>query len=1175
MSDPTFGLLLLGTFHATLNGSVVHEFQSNSVRGLLAYLAVESDRTHERSYLAELFWPDDPTDRGLTNLRQALHRLTNALEATAGELDPTMGPEVIGKILHVQRNSIRLNPQFATSTDVRQLIAALERVEQHPHRRNALCAACRERLTIAIELYRGEFLSGFSGRLSTSFDQWLRLWRDRARELVVRAVSLLVAYHEVRGDLPETIRLSRRWIELEPWNEEASQRLIDALAQSGQRSAALAQYERCRNTLAIEFNTTPSIETMALVGRIQRGRLVPPHVPPFDVPSISDSLIGRGRELAQIDTFLAEAEGRLLTIVGAGGSGKTRLATEAAHQQRGAFTDGIIFVALEGLGDVAALRRDIFFRLGAARSGTIMESEHDRLGRVLAQRQILLILDGCELLAPITEFLAELLGGTAEVTVVATSRRPLRLMAERLLVLDGLTVDPGIDHAQGLSPAAQLFIEQARRTHPSFEATSDDLTVIDTICSYVEGLPLAIILAAGQLDRWSVRQLWTRLQRDPDILSADQADVPLRHRSARALFSSAWQALHPPEQRAMAALTVFPTTCATAAASLVIAAADPTTRRVEALLSGLIEKTMLQRHGADRLQMHALVRQFVNEMVPLVLDDAALQRASDVHRQYYFDRVEHWYRSFSRGEATDDVTPLADELTDIIRAWNHAVANHDWQRLSAAAAAVRELTFRIGANDVARDALTAAIDGHARWDDTAPLRDTRARLLLALAAVQYNLSDYGGVVRCVDDAVQLAPDAPLVRATALLHAGKVLWRRGDLHAAVATLAEAGGALDDDARGQPRERAIIMSEVLHYQSLARFGLGEARAARNLIARATHITRTAALKHRLSDRLSVLGLYCYIQGEFSEARQAIEESLHLTQSTDRVTGQGIALFHLGTLCTIDGDDLAGHEYLTESIHLFQRAGDIQNLSTAHFLLGASMARLGDLTTASRALDEGLALCRQVDHGVGMTLGMAYRAWVLLLQQRHDEALIQVEQTLLMSARSSDTFYRPFGMMVQGHALARLGRTTEAMLWLTEAIVQWDAMGSPHLTIEALIARAELAASLADHARADRDVARATELLERYPLGVLEQPARAISGLLTLLEARDDARAAALRARATEWFTWRSRQLAVSRWRDSFAGIPAVGQFIASSGDATEWRPATRPPHRMTPHPQEHDQ
>ncbi|MBU6333159.1 MAG: hypothetical protein KGS47_02050 [Chloroflexi bacterium] len=1175
MSDPTFGLLLLGTFHATLNGSVVHEFQSNSVRGLLAYLAVESDRTHERSYLAELFWPDDPTDRGLTNLRQALHRLTNALEATASELDPAIGPEVVGKLLHVQRNSIRLNPQFATSTDVRQLIDALERVEHHPHRRNALCAACRERLTIAIELYRGEFLSGFSGRLSASFDQWLRLWRDRTRALVVRAVSLLVTYHEVRGDLLETIRLSRRWIELEPWNEEASQRLIDALAQSGQRSAALAQYERCRQTLAIEFNTTPSIETMALVGRIQRGRLVPPHVPPFDVPSISDSLVGRGRELTQIDTFLAEAEGRLLTIVGAGGSGKTRLAIGAAHQQRGAFVDGIIFVALEGVGDVASLRRELFFRLGAARSDAIVEHEHHRLGRVLAQRQVLLILDGCELLPPITEFLAELLTGTTEVTVIATSRRPLRLMAERLLVLDGLTVDSGVDHAAELSPAAQLFVEQARRTHPSFEATPDDLAIIGTICSYVEGLPLAIILAAGQLDRWSVRQLWAMLQRDSDVLSADQADVPPRHRSVRALFSSAWQALHPPEQRAMAALTVFSTSYATAAASLVITAADPTVGRVELLLSGLIEKTMLQRHDADRLQMHALVRQFVDELVPRVLDDAALRRASDAHSRYYIDRVEGWYRSFSRGEATDGVPPPADELTEIIRAWHRTVANHDWQRLSAVAAAIRELTFRIGANDVARDALTAAIDGNARWDDAAPRRDARARLLLALAAVYYNLSDYGGVVRCVDDAMQQAPDAPLVRATALLHAGKALWRRGDLHAAVATLGDAGAALDDDARGESRERAIIMSEVLHYQSLARFGLGEARAARSLIARATHITRTAALMHRLSDRLSALGLYCYTQGEFSEARSVIEESLRLTRSIDRVTGQGIALLHLGTLCAIDGDDLAGHEYLTESIRLFQRAGDIQNLSTAYFLLGAGMARLGDLTAASRALDEGLALCRQVDHAVGMTLGMAYRAWVLLLQQRHDEALIQVEQTLLMSARSSDTFYRPFGMMVQGQALAKLGRTTEAALWLTEAIVQWDVVGSPHLTIEALIARAELAAGLADHARADHDVARATELLERYPLGVLEQPARAISALLALLEARDAARATSLRARATEWFTWRSQQLAVSRWRDSFASIPAVGQFIAAAGDAAAWPLAERLPRRMTPQPQEHDQ
>jgi len=1174
VSEPTFVLQLLGTFHATLNGNVVHEFQSNSVRGLLAFLAVESDRTHERSYLAELFWPDDPTDRGLTNLRQALHRLTNALDATASELDPVVGSEIIGKILHVQRNSIRLNPQFATSTDVRQLIEAIERVEHHPHRRDALCAACRERLTAAVELYRGEFLSGFNGRLSGPFDQWLRLWRERTRELVVRAITVLVGYHEARSNLSETIRLSRRWIELEPWNEEAYQRLIDALAQSGQRSAALAQYERCRQVLAIELNTAPSIETMALIGRIQRGRLIPAHTPPFDVPMITSNLIGRERELTQIDTFLAEADGRLLTIVGPGGSGKTRLALEAAQQQRGGFVDGIVFVALESLGDIAALRRDVFFRLGAARSDAAVESEHDRLRRVLAQRQILLILDGCEFLARIAEFVAELLNAATEVTIIATSRRPLRLMAERLLVLDGLAVDPGIDDAQRPSAAAQLFIEQARRTRPSFDATPEDIAVIDTICQYVEGLPLAIILAAGQLDRWNVRQLWSMLQRDPDALSADQADVPPRHRSVRALFVSAWQALTIPEQRIMAALTVVPTACSTMAASLVISAADPTIGHIAALLSGIVETTMLQRQHGDRLLMHALVRQFVGELVPTVLDDAALQRARDAHSAVYFDLVERWYRSIGQGDYTDDLTTLADELANIMQAWNHATTRGDWQRLAGAAAAVRELTFLLGANDVARDALASAIEQSSRWGDTAAHRIARTELLLALAAVQYNLSDYVEVVQCVDHAMQLAPDAPLVRATALLHASKVLWRRGEYHTAVTLLHETAAALDADARGTPRERALVVSEVLNYQSLARFSLGEMQTARSLIAQAAHVARTAMLVHRLGDRLSVLGLYCYLQGEFTEARAVIEEALRIARSTDRVTGQGIALFHLGALCGIDGDDLAAHTFLAESVRLLRRAGDAQNLSTAHFMLGAVLTRLGDTTAAAHELDEGLMLCRQLDHGFGVTLGMAYRAWGLLLQQRHDEALIQAEQALLMSARSSDTLYRPFGMMVQGHALAKLGRTTEAMVWLTEAIVQWEAVHSLHMTIEPLIARAQLATDLADRARADRDVDRAAELLERYPLGVLEQPAHAISALLAMLVARDDARAAPLRARAVAWLTWRSQQLAVSRWRDSFAALPAMGQFIEVSGDCTAWPAAACTPQSSTPVLQGHD-
>jgi predicted ATPase len=457
---------------------------------------------------------------------------------------------------------------------------------------------------------------------------------------VVKAYHSLAALYEGQGAYEQALAHARRRVELEPWQEEGQRQLMRLLARSGHRSEALAQYEKLCRSLQEELGAEPSEETSALCEAIRSGKLAPetalrpgPPVPVWNLPASATPFFGRASELATLETKLAEPDTRLVTLTGLGGSGKTRLALEVgsrlAERERQALADqspltfphGIVFIPLAALDSVEGLAPALADALRLRLKGG-----QEQLLEFLRRKQLLLIL-------------------------MATSRERLLVQGEHVLPLGGLpypehdlrhTLPGAVDRdtwPQGAVgaclaayPALQLLAEGVRRVRPRFSPSTRDLPVMLDICRLVDGLPLALELAASWADALSLNDILAEARRSLDFWRVDWPDLPERQRSIRAVFDVSWRRLNPAEQSMFASLTVFRGGLTREAAGQMAAGAETTLR----LLAALVRKSFLQYDQArDRYGIHELLRQYGAEK--LARDPALEAAARDQHSQYYCD----------------------------------------------------------------------------------------------------------------------------------------------------------------------------------------------------------------------------------------------------------------------------------------------------------------------------------------------------------------------------------------------------------------------------------------------------------------------------------------------------------------------------------------------------------
>ncbi|RLC75358.1 MAG: SARP family transcriptional regulator, partial [Chloroflexi bacterium] len=344
--DEELRLMLLGGVRITRGGTPVTGFVSAKAQALLCYLAV-TGRPHFRPALAGLLWGERPEANALMNLRQALTNLRRLFPSH----------------IIVTRHTVAFNRNTPYWLDVEEFESGTRILESRFRIQDSgfkIPDSLIRDLEKTIKLYRGDFLEGFYVRDAPTFEEWMLVQRERLRALALQALHILTAYYTNRGKYPLALRYITQLLMLAPWQEEAHRQKMLLLARSGQHSAALAQYEICCRILAKELGVEPSAETQALYRRIKAARSIrrnnlPPQPTPF---------VGREKELAEIARLLANPDCRLLTLIGPGGIGKTRLAIQAAAQNSQHFLHGVWFVPLTSVPSTAFLVPAIAEALG-------------------------------------------------------------------------------------------------------------------------------------------------------------------------------------------------------------------------------------------------------------------------------------------------------------------------------------------------------------------------------------------------------------------------------------------------------------------------------------------------------------------------------------------------------------------------------------------------------------------------------------------------------------------------------------------------------------------------------------------------------------------------------------------------------------------------------------------
>lgn len=656
---PVPELFLFGYPRIEIDGRAV-DFHRRRALALLACLAV-GRAGQPRDGLMALLWPTFAPEDARNNLRRELSYLRSLL----------------GEGLVADRNVVALDPA-AVSVDLWAFTASLTVAHAHiPQHPGALCATCARSLLAAVDRYTADFLDGFSLPDSPAFDEWQTLERERLRRSAIGALEQAAEWHEGRGEHEAAAALAERMLSLEPFHEPAYRVQMRVLAAGGQRVAALRRYEQLRQQLARDMGVEPEPQTTSLLESIQRGQQAihdkqsSATVPKSYLPIFPTPFVGRAAAVSALAGLLNKPDTRLLTLIGPGGMGKTRLAVAAAEAlARGEhrFDHGIRFVSLVGVAAAEAIPDVMAEALAFPFQRDDTSPPARQLLDYLSGRRLLLVLDNAEHLLPGgAEFPAQITREAPGVTLLITSRLRLNVSGEQLFPLAGMDTPPESESGEAqpatVYSAVALFLQAARRVRPDFRLTPENRRDVAAICRRLGGMPLAIELAAAWLEALSIQDIAAEIDRGLDILATDLSDVPDRQRSIRAVFDTSFRLLTEAERVTLARLAVFRDGFSLEAAEAVAGTEGQRGAFLQILL-GLAHKSWLSRVERNRYQMHDLLRRYAEEQLGESRD-----AAREAHARYFAGFLESLWPQLISDRQIAACDAIAADLGNVLIAW--------------------------------------------------------------------------------------------------------------------------------------------------------------------------------------------------------------------------------------------------------------------------------------------------------------------------------------------------------------------------------------------------------------------------------------------------------------------------------------------------------------------------
>ncbi len=629
-------ICLLGQFDLRRNDAPV-EIPSRSAQSLLAYLVLNPGIAHRREKLAGLIWPDATEANARNYLRKALWLLRKSIAVD------TLGGE---EYLLADDISITFNPDADYWLDVNAV------------RHKSTDAMSVEDQIKAVSAYQGELLPGF-------YEEWVTLERERLKAAFNQKINTLLLCLVAGEQWEQVIYWGEQWIALGEAPEPAFRALMVAHANVGDMAKVATTYERCVQTLREELDVEPSEQTCTLFEQLRDGAAIPSepaaaatvlqaepgeNAPPLlemndrwltNLPIPLTSFIGREKEINEIKHFLKES--RLLTLAGAGGSGKTRLAIRVAREVQNMFSDGVWWIDLAVLVDPELVPQAV------AKVLRVLEvpdqSLSDTLTIALRSRQILLVFDCCEHLLDASAQLAEhLLKACPELKILATSREVLDVAGECIFHVPTMaSPDPDRDCPSDFLDydAVCLFVERAGTLMPGFALNDQNALAIGQLCHGLDGIPLAIELAAARVKVLKVDQIAARLDDRFRLLTGGSRTALPRHQTLRATLNWSYDMLSNDERMILQRLSVFTGGWSAAAAEAVCAGGEIQVDDVLDLLSHLASKSLIlseRKLGEEaRYRMLDTIREYAGEKLVEAGEEATVR---DRHLDYFVRMAE-------------------------------------------------------------------------------------------------------------------------------------------------------------------------------------------------------------------------------------------------------------------------------------------------------------------------------------------------------------------------------------------------------------------------------------------------------------------------------------------------------------------------------------------------------
>lgn len=694
-------LNFLGSAQVLVDGRLITARLDKKELALLAYLAAQRGEV-SRDKAAELLWGDVDDLRAKQSLRQAL---SNIRQLLPGAID-SRGHHVLS-----------LGQAVQPHTDLWLFDDLRERAD--------LAGACA--------LYRGPLLDGLGLRGAEAFEDWLAERRRYCERLVLDCLTALINDAQRRGDSVALENHARQMLIINPLKERAYRALVLALGRTGRFTEALGVYAECAEALRRELNVAPSADTVAIYERVLLARVVPrPELPYHAVP-----FVGRERELAEAGAMLLRPDCRLLTLLGPGGVGKTRLSIELGRRMGQSFLHGYAYVPFESYAAEAS-EAGLLIALAKALDLKLIGSDfRSQIIDFLRPREMLLMLDNFELFAPMADVLTAILRQTRDVKLLVTSRQRLDVPDEMIFHLAGLSY-PAEDQwppASNLSgyDAPMFFTQVTARINPEFAPLTAAKDVA-RICRLVEGLPLALEMIALWTLEQSCAAIADRLAADmPDLLTSARR-FPDRHRSLHVVFGHSWSRLMPREQECLRCLAVV-------AGSISIEAAEAIAGATKLVLQRLVAQSMLETPDKGRYALHPLVRAFVLEKL---VEAGEFDEISVRHFDYFSRFVVSRLPELHGAGQLVALRQLEEQFANIRAAWRYGVEHAPAGILEMLLDGITRLCQARTWHGIGIEVLQEGIEPLARRGE----EHLRVHLLLHQGLMHYHLGNYDAAQAC-------------------------------------------------------------------------------------------------------------------------------------------------------------------------------------------------------------------------------------------------------------------------------------------------------------------------------------------------------------------------------------------------------------------------------------------